>query len=129
MNKAHIITLATVDSIDLFTRKQYCRLISKSLRYYQKSYGLMVHAFVIMPSHIRIVASQPEGVLQQVMNSFKAVGHPTCLMSLSKSMKHEEAERLLNEAYDDAVETIASDPDQYNLDLSFYYVLAKKIGD
>jgi SAM dependent carboxyl methyltransferase len=64
-----------------------------------------------------------------VVESFKAVCHPTCLSSLTKSMDMPmtKVDALLNEAYDDCVDVIAADTEQYNLDVSFWYVLARKV--
>ena len=62
------------------------------------------------------------------IESFRAVCHQTCLSALEKTLSStEEAEKVLAEAYDDCVDVISSDPETYNLDVSFWYVLAKKL--
>ena len=71
------------------------------------------------------ISSQKYG--QSVVESFKAVNHQTCIGALKTTMGHTDAEALLNEAYGESVAVIAKDPKQYNLDVSFWYVLAKKI--
>jgi len=63
---------------------------------------------------------------KSVIESFKAVCHPTCEAALSKSLDRKEVEKLLEESYFDCIDTIAADPEQYNLDVSFWYVLARK---
>lgn len=68
---------------------------------------------------------------QSVIDSFKAVCHPTCLNSLSSNINNnnntiDEAETLLHSAYKRSIPIIANDPQQYNLDVSFWYVLARK---
>jgi SAM dependent carboxyl methyltransferase len=61
-----------------------------------------------------------------VIESFKAVGHRTCLASLSNQLGDDNANQVLEDAYDDSVAIVASDPNKYNLDVSFWYVLAQK---
>lgn len=63
------------------------------------------------------------------VEAFKAVCHPTCLGSLVRAtgMPTEKVEALLNEAYNEAAGVCAADPEQYNLDVSFWYVLARKV--
>ena len=60
------------------------------------------------------------------IDSFKAVCHPTFIRSLVKVMPRDKAEQVLGEAYGASIETIAADPEQYNLDVSFWYVVARK---
>ena len=64
---------------------------------------------------------------KSVVDAFKAVNHQTCIGSLMKTMTKSKAEELLSEAYADSMSTIAEDPDQFNLDVSFWYVMAKKL--
>ena len=62
-----------------------------------------------------------------VIEAFKAVCHPTCLGSLSKTMSESQASRLLEESYTESIGLVASNAARYNLDVSFWYVLAKKL--
>lgn len=68
----------------------------------------------------------PMEYARAVIKSFKAVCHPTCIGSLSKYMPLSNAEELLAAAYQDSLQDIAADPELYNLDVSFWYVMAKK---
>lgn len=63
-----------------------------------------------------------------VVASFKSVGHMTCVNALTKSMSSAQADEMLNMAYQEIIEIIAVDPEQYNLDVSFWYLVAKKEG-
>ncbi|KAL7569027.1 hypothetical protein ACA910_021309 [Epithemia clementina (nom. ined.)] len=62
-----------------------------------------------------------------VTKSFRAAAHPTILGALTKLLPVTEAERLLNQAYEDCLDVIAANPELYNLDVSFWYVMAQKI--
>lgn len=61
-----------------------------------------------------------------VMDAFAAVCHLTCLNSMSKSMPRDQAAKILDASYKDCLEKIGADPGKYNLDVSFWYILAKK---
>jgi hypothetical protein len=66
---------------------------------------------------------------QAVVEAFKAVCHPTCMTCLRQStnLPADQVNELLNAAYQESVQVVATDPETYNLDVSFWYVLAKKI--
>jgi putative transposase len=60
-NGVYFCTMTVVDWIDAFTRKEYADTFIHAIRYYQKERGLVVHAWVIMPSHVHIIASTKDG--------------------------------------------------------------------
>lgn len=68
----------------------------------------------------------PSDYGKATIESFKAVCHPTCLSSLAKFMPQGEAEKVLEEAYEASIKSIAADPEQCNLDVSFWYIVARK---
>jgi putative transposase len=53
----HFITITIIDWVDLLTRPEYKHIIIESLIYCQKNKGLKIYAFVIMTSHIHLIAS------------------------------------------------------------------------
>lgn len=68
----------------------------------------------------------PRAYGKSVIESFKAVCHPTCATAMAKSLPPAEVEQLLEEAYEECIETIAADTDQFCLDVSFWYIVACK---
>ena len=52
----YFLTLTVVDWVDVFVRKSYKDTISDSLRYCQEQKGLEIAAFVIMSSHVHLIA-------------------------------------------------------------------------
>ena len=52
---AYFVTFTIIYWIDLFTRSAYCDIVWDSLRYRQEMKGLVIHAFVIMSSHVHLV--------------------------------------------------------------------------
>jgi len=68
----YFVTPTLVGWIDVFTRKIYCELILDSLHYCQQHKGLVVHAWVIMPSHLHLIISRNgEAELWEIMRDFK----------------------------------------------------------
>ncbi len=70
----YFLTLTIVGWIDLFTRKQCAQLILDSFRYCQQKKGLILYAYVIMGSHLHILASAREGSsgLSAILRDFKS---------------------------------------------------------
>jgi len=72
-NGLYFLTFTLVDWVDLFTRPIYAEIILDSLKYCQKEKDLMVHAYVIMPSHLHLILSTSnEKGLSQIIQSFKS---------------------------------------------------------
>jgi len=68
----HFITFATVQWVDVFTRKEYADLIIESLIYCKKNKGLKIHAWCIMSNHIHLILSVDENNnLSDVLRDFK----------------------------------------------------------
>ncbi len=68
----YFVTLTVVEWIDLFTRKELRILITDSLNYCIKKKGLIVPAWVIMPSHVHMIISAQDGFeLSDIMRDFK----------------------------------------------------------
>jgi REP element-mobilizing transposase RayT len=49
------VTFATVNWIDIFTRREYKDILEDSLYYCIKNKGLVVYAWVIMSNHVHLV--------------------------------------------------------------------------
>lgn len=68
----YFITFATVNWVDVFTRRDYKDIIVESLRFCQKEKGLMLFAWVIMSNHVHLIAQAAEGFrLQDIMRDLK----------------------------------------------------------
>ena len=68
----HFLTTTIVDWVDLFTRKEYCLEIINCLQFCQEKKGLLVHAYVIVPSHLHMILStKGSHKLSDVMRDFK----------------------------------------------------------
>jgi putative transposase len=69
----NFLTFTIVEWIDLFTRPVYCDMLLSSLRYCQEKKGLLLYAYVIMPSHMHLImATEEETGLSPIIQSFKS---------------------------------------------------------
>lgn len=57
----HFVTWTIVEWLPLFISDAYCRIITDSLEYCREHKGLLVHAYVIMPTHLHAIASAGPG--------------------------------------------------------------------
>ena len=68
----YFLTLTVVDWVDVFIRKSYKDILIESLRYCQQSKGLEIAAFVVMSSHVHLIArAKGEQTLSEVLRDFK----------------------------------------------------------
>ena len=67
----YFVSPTIVGWVDLFTKKQYTKIILNSLMFCQKEKGLIIFAFVIMKNHIHLVAQASENNLSDIIRDFK----------------------------------------------------------
>ncbi len=68
----NFVTLTVVDWVDLFIRKQYKDILIESLRFCQKEKGLILYAYVIMSSHLHLIAEASSTIsLSDILRDFK----------------------------------------------------------
>jgi putative transposase len=67
----HFITFATVEWIDVFTRKQYRDIVLDSIRFCQVEKGLLLHCWCIMSNHLHLIVSAKNENLSDVLRDFK----------------------------------------------------------
>ena len=60
-----------MDWVDLFTRSVYKDIVLDSLRYCIEHKGLSIHAYCIMTSHIHLIASSENEMLDGIIRDFK----------------------------------------------------------
>ncbi len=56
----YFVTFATVQCVDVFTRKRYVERFWDSIRHCQKEKGLLIHAWCLMSNHFHMIASTKE---------------------------------------------------------------------
>jgi REP element-mobilizing transposase RayT len=68
----HFITITVIGWVDLFTRPKLKHVIIESLEYCQQQKGLVIYAFVLMPSHLHLIVKAVEDKrLEDIVRDFK----------------------------------------------------------
>ncbi len=67
----YFVTPTIAGWIDLFTKKEYAEIVIDSLKYCQNHKGLVIHAWVIMSSHLHLIISSNMNPLNDIMRDFK----------------------------------------------------------
>ena len=94
--KLHFLTITVIDWIDLFTRPALKHVIIDSLKFCQQKKGLIIYAFVIMPSHIHlIVKTKSVYKLEDTIRDFKKYTSKELIKTI-KEYPESRREWLLN---------------------------------
>ncbi len=67
----YFVSFATVNWIDVFTRRQYCDLMVDSLKYCINNKGLELYAWCIMSSHVHLIISSETANLSDILRDMK----------------------------------------------------------
>ena len=92
---AYFITFTVVGWIDVFTRRDYCDIIIKNLKYCQQHKGMELYAYVIMPSHIHLVARNKDGKLNEIIRDFKSLTAKEIIKEILNSSNESRKEWML----------------------------------
>jgi putative transposase len=93
----NFVTLTVVDWIDVFIRKRYKDIVIESLKHCQKEKGLVVYAYVIMSSHIHLIAEAKGSIpLSDILRDFKKFTSKTILREIEHGGYESRREWMLN---------------------------------
>ncbi len=67
----HLITCTIVRWLPVFISGPYFRVLTDSLRHLRENRGLMIHAYVIMPTHLHAIVTATEDDLSDIVRDFK----------------------------------------------------------
>ncbi len=68
----NFLTLTVVDWVDVFIRKSYKDILIESLQFCQREKGLAVYAYIIMSSHLHLIAEATGEIpLSDILRDFK----------------------------------------------------------
>lgn len=83
----YFLTFTIVGWVDVFTRRQCKDIVIEALRYCMKHKGLVLNAYVLMESHLHLIASAKEGStgLSAIVRDFKRHTEKSILKWVKKS--------------------------------------------
>jgi REP element-mobilizing transposase RayT len=79
----HFITSTVVEWLPVFTSSAYCDVLIESLKFCREQKGLKLYAFVIMDTHIHLLAYSEN--LPRLMKEFKSFTALRLIRTLEKS--------------------------------------------
>lgn len=91
----HFVTAATVGWVDVFVRNVYKDIFVDSLKFCQINWGLIVHSWVLMPSHFHMVVSSREKSLGGIMRDFKAYTSKTIRSELEQNFNESRRDWMI----------------------------------
>ncbi len=91
----YFLTLTVVDWIDVFTRKAYCDILIDSLKFCVKNKRLIVFEYVIMPSHLHLIAQSHEAKLNEILRDFKSFTSKSIISLIKQNRQYESRSEWL----------------------------------
>ncbi|RTQ45228.1 transposase [Hymenobacter gummosus] len=67
----YFLSFATVNWVDVFTRRLYCDIVIDSLRYCTGHKGLELYAYCIMTNHVHLIVGSETGRLTGIIRDLK----------------------------------------------------------
>lgn len=93
--KLHFVSFATVNWIDVFTRKIYCGIVVDSLRYCIENKGLELYAWCIMSNHVHLIIGTEKGNLSNIIRDMKRHTSKQLLKAISENPQESRREWML----------------------------------
>jgi REP element-mobilizing transposase RayT len=92
---AHFITVAVVEWVDVFTRKEYRDIVLESIKYWQDNKGLLLHGWCIMSNHLHLIVSAKNHDLSDVLRDFKKFTSKQIIQAIKENEHESRREWML----------------------------------
>lgn len=107
---AHFMTFATVEWVDVFTRKDYRDIVLESIKHCQDNKGLILHAWCIMSNHLHLIVAAKENNLSDILRDFKKYTSKQIIKTIAEN-EHESRREWMLEIFRKAGETNSRNTD------------------
>ena len=91
----YFVSFATVNWIDVFTRRLYNDIFVDSLRYYQHHKGLEIYAWCLMTNHAHLIISSEADNLSGILRDLKRHTAKTLLRTIEENPQENRREGML----------------------------------
>lgn len=78
----YFVTMTVVYWIDLFTRKEFRHIMVNALQHCQQHKGMVIHAWVLIPSHAHLIISSNGEPLSDILRDLKKYTNKQIIKSL-----------------------------------------------
>jgi REP element-mobilizing transposase RayT len=94
-DELYFVSFATVQWIDVFTRRIYCDIIVESLGYCIKNKGLELYAWCIMSNHVHLIISTEKGNLSDILRDLKRHTSKTITKAIAENTQESRRDWML----------------------------------
>ena len=91
---AYFLTFTTVEWVDVFKEDKYKLIISEGLNYCVENKGLEIFAYVIMSTHMHLIAASLKNNLSDIVRDFKKFTSGSIILLLKKEGTNQSTEIL-----------------------------------
>ncbi|OOQ61016.1 REP-associated tyrosine transposase [Mucilaginibacter pedocola] len=91
----YFVSFATVNWVDVFTRRIYCDIIVDSLKYCIEKKGLELYAWCIMSNHVHLIISTEKGNLSDIFRDMKRHTSKAILKAIEENAQESRREWML----------------------------------
>jgi REP element-mobilizing transposase RayT len=91
----YFISFAAIDWIDVFIRELYFQIVVDSLNYCTEHKGLLVHCYVIMPSHIHLIFQDRNSKPSKLLKEFKIFTSKSLRKCISANLQESRRKWML----------------------------------
>jgi putative transposase len=103
----YFVSFATVNWVDVFTRRLYKDIIVDSLNYCIENKGLIIYGWVIMSNHIHLIIGTNDMTLQDIMRDLKKFTSKEIIEAIKDNQQESRREWMLG-MFEKAGETNSS---------------------
>jgi REP element-mobilizing transposase RayT len=93
--KTYFISFATINWIDVFTRKMYKDILVDTINHCIKEKGLVIYAWCIMTNHMHMIISSENKKLQDIMRDLKGYSSKEILKSIKENQQESRKEWMM----------------------------------
>ncbi|MDA3952621.1 MAG: transposase [Bacteroidales bacterium] len=93
--KAYFVTFATVNWVDVFTRRIYKDILVNSINYCINEKGLIVYGWCIMSNHVHMIIATDKDDLQDIMRDLKSFSSKEILRTIAENQQESRKEWML----------------------------------
>jgi len=91
----YFVSFATVNWIDVFTRRLYKDLFIDSLNYCVDTKGLIIYGWVIMSNHVHLIIGTDDMNLQDIMRDLKKYTSKSLIAAIKENPQESRKEWML----------------------------------
>lgn len=93
--KPYFITFATVQWVDVFTRRIYKNILIDSLQYCIDNKGLVIHAWCIMSNHVHLIIGTRQEKMQHIVRDMKKFASKQIFEKISTNPQESRKEWMM----------------------------------